>query len=520
MDAPVVVVLVEFLVFVHVRRLPDLAAGFVAVVRIAEVAQGPGGNDGLVYDILAHQPVVVDHRRENVGKGLVESARLEAVFEIDRAFDDPVRHFVGGDVERAGERTEGIAAVAVGYEDAVPVGVFHRLSVLGDVDHRNHLRTVSPYAAPVVVFQEVLVHALHVGVGRDGDRIGEGVVGAGDRLEFLDVRIAGVEGQQGAPRVVEVEIPGGQILARAVDEIEQSVAFIGLQFHRVAVQVVSAADGGSVGGRRQVAVEYPPVAGVDEVAPALVDIGPDLDAPRQAHGILQPGAPQVQPGTGAGVFQQGAGCGAQLRDGGMQGQVGRRPFDRRFARYRRLDAGDVVRRRKVAAVDRVESLLRVQVPDDGGPPDRHPEVAVLKLHVLPAEAVGARGAMDEFRGGIPQAKQLRVFGDEPEHLGLGRGCGALCGPGRPVEFHEDGGLMSRLAPRRPRGGRGDLFAGAARRPPVRREGVRQGQRPHRGRRGAKCRSGGLGLASRPGLAGREQNQDGGRCHVPEKKVIP
>ena len=142
----------------------------------------------------------------------------------------------------------------------------------------------------------------------------------------------------------------------------------------------------------------------------------------------------------------------------MQLQIGQRPVNRQLACYRRIDPGDVVRRRLVAAIDRVETFFRAPMPDDGGAPDRHALIALLQPHVLPSRPIPGRGAMDELRRRIAQPKQCRVLGDELEYMCLGsNGCTALCRRLWLVGFHEDGSLMRWIAHYGPRRQRRDQF---------------------------------------------------------------
>ena len=198
-----------------------VATGLIAIVRIPEVAQRSGRKVILVDNILAQLPVlVVDHRAEYVRKRLVERSRLEAIFEIRRAFDDSMHHFMCGDVERARQRAESRAAVAIGHVDAVPIGVLHRLAILGDMYDRNGRCAIAGDTQAAVGLEKILVDPLHICMSTHRNGIRKEIIVTRDIFYGLGIGISRVERPQCAFWRIYSVVPLVKSLARSVDQIK------------------------------------------------------------------------------------------------------------------------------------------------------------------------------------------------------------------------------------------------------------------------------------------------------------
>ena len=181
MHAAIVLVLFQIPVLVHMRRLPIPAVGLVAVVRILQITHRARRVVVRIDDILSQQPVVaIDHRAKDIGERFVEGTRLEEVLQVYRFLDDTMGHFVRGHIQRCCQGANGLAAVAVGHEHAVPIGVFHGLTTIGHMDYRDHGTAIAGNAQATVDRGKVVVYQGHIGVGRNRRRIGKRIVDTDD----------------------------------------------------------------------------------------------------------------------------------------------------------------------------------------------------------------------------------------------------------------------------------------------------------------------------------------------------
>ena len=229
MHTAVVIVLCQVLILTHVRRLPQVATRYVTVVRVLQITHGARRVVLQVDDILAQQPVVaVNHGTKNVCEGLVQSALLKAILQVHRALNDAVGHFVRGDIQRSRQGAEGFAAVTIGHEHAIPVGILHGLVAVGDMDQRNHRAAVTVDTQATVGSGEVVIHLRHIGVGGDRCGVFEDIVGTGDVGYVFHIRRTRIQRPEcpfGVAQAVGVQCKGR---SGAIDKMEQTIGLEGM----------------------------------------------------------------------------------------------------------------------------------------------------------------------------------------------------------------------------------------------------------------------------------------------------
>ena len=172
--------------------------------------------------VLADEPVVaIDHGGEDIGQRFVKGPGLEAVLQVDGAFDDAVGHFVGCHIQGFGQRIENGIAIAIGNDGTVPKGIAHGLAFVGDVDHGNHAAAAIVEAAAVVDFGKVVKNFACIAMGRDGDWILPAVVGGAGVKEMripLQVFSASIQGNERTLGIAQqIGLDAGENRSRGIE---------------------------------------------------------------------------------------------------------------------------------------------------------------------------------------------------------------------------------------------------------------------------------------------------------------